>query len=121
MKIGDINKWKLKRSLISEGIVLYGSYKEIPENLKHYALIRFKPIKNVTQRNRIIRKLIGRKELNYKKKGLLEEVSGRMLSPTLIIIDFSKSSQIIKLFQKEKVDYQIFEIWSDQFNRQIKK
>ena len=33
VKVGDINKWKIKRDIISNGILLYGKIKENPENV----------------------------------------------------------------------------------------
>ena len=39
LKIGNLDKWSnIKRSIISNGILLYGKYKDIPENLKQYTL-----------------------------------------------------------------------------------
>ena len=50
IKVGILNEWKLKRSIISEGIVLYGKYKELPNNLKKSVYFNIKPIKNITKR-----------------------------------------------------------------------
>src|SRR3989338_5203142 len=39
LKTGRIAKWKLiKRSVLTDGLVLYGKYEEAPENLQHFAL-----------------------------------------------------------------------------------
>ena len=40
-------------------IILYGKYKKSPERGKAFVLFFIKPIKNVTKRNRIIRRLFG--------------------------------------------------------------
>ena len=37
-EIGNLDDWKLKRSIISEGIVLYGKYKEAPKEGKHFVI-----------------------------------------------------------------------------------
>ena len=115
IKVGVLDEWKLKRSIISDGIILYGKYKESPKNIKHYLLINHKPIKYITKRNRIIRKIIGRKEKDYNKKGLLEDIEGKIISKRTIIVPIGKSKELIDIFNKEKIDYRMFEIWSDQF------
>lgn len=117
IEAGNLDKWKLKRSIISEGIVLYGKYKETPKDLKGFTLFTLKPIKNVTKRNRVIRKLFGRKEKKYVSKGIIAELGGNQLSPTAFIIPLSKSQEIIKMFNAEKVDYTLIEFWSDQISK----
>jgi len=114
IKIGILDKWKLKRSIISDGIVLYGKYKSYPKKIKPYLLFTIKPIKNITKRNRIIRNLFGRYEKDYKKQGLLSKLKGKKLTSNAVLIPLQHSNQIIKIFNKEKIDYQVFELWSDQ-------
>ena len=111
--IGDLNKWKLKRSIISEGIVLYGKYHEIPENLKSYTYFKIEPIKNIAKRNLILRKLFGRKEKNYSTKGAIREVNGKILSSLSFIISLEHSKKIISILNSNKIDYSFFEFWSD--------
>ena len=112
LSVGDLNKWKLKRSVINDGIQLYGRYKEMPRDIDHYYLFVFEPIKDITKRNRIIRKLFGRNETN---KGLSEKFHIKKISDKSFVIQVSNSQTIIDLFRKEKVNYKIFEIWSDSF------
>lgn len=115
IKVGVLDKWKLKRSILSDGIILYGKYKEFPKKVKHYMLIVHKPIKNITKRNRFIRKLIGRKEKNYSTKGFLEDIKGKIISSRVILTPVENLKETLDIFNKEKIDYKIFEIWSDQF------
>ena len=114
IEVGDLEKWKLKRSIISEGIVLYGKYKTIPEKLKAYVHFNIKPIKNITKRNYIIRKLFGRKEKLYSSEGILKKLEGKRLSSTSFIILQEKSHEIIKILNSEKLDFTFFEFWTDQ-------
>jgi len=115
--IGDIDKWKLKRSIISEGIVLYGRYKESPENMEGFTYFKVEPIKDITIRNFILRKLFGRIEKNYTVKGFIEEFNGKKLSSLSFLIPINKSHEIIELLSKNKIDYSFFELWSDQINK----
>lgn len=100
-EIGDLDKWKLKRSIISDGIVLYGKYKSMPEKTKGFTFFQLKPIKNITKRNRVLRKLFGRKEKNYSTKGLLEKVKGKRLGASFFIVPIEKTQEIIKLLNSE--------------------
>ena len=111
--IGNLSKWKLKRSIISDGISLYAKYKEIPKNLRRYAIFTISPVKDIAKRNKIIRKLFGRKEKNYNAKGIIEELKGKRLSTTGFIIPLEHSKEILELLSKEKIDYSFFEFWTD--------
>lgn len=112
--VGILEEWGLKRSIISEGITLYGKYKELPENLEKFCLFNIEPIKNISKRNRIIRKLFGRAEKNYSAEGIITKEKGKKLSPTSFIVSKEYAENIIKLLGKEKINYKFFEIWSDQ-------
>ncbi len=116
-EVGNLSKWKLKRSIISEGIVLYGKYKENPQDLKGFILFTLKPIKDVTKRNRIIRRLFGRKEKKYSSNGIVADAGGDQLSPTAFIIPLEKSQEIMRMLNAEKADYTLIEFWSDQINK----
>ena len=113
VKVGILDEWRSKRSIISDGIILYGKYKYMPSKTNQYTLIAFSPIKDITKRNRVIRKLIGRKEKKYKKEGLLGKFGGKQLSQRVVIIPTQHANNILDLFSKEKIDYQIFDIWHE--------
>src|SRR3989344_7001985 len=36
VQVGKLDEWKLKRSIISEGLVLYGKYKDVPEKMNGF-------------------------------------------------------------------------------------
>ena len=113
-EVGDLNKWKLKRSIISHGIVLYGKYKELPEKTNGFVYFNLKPIKNITKRNRVLRNLLGRKEKYYSSEGILSKRGGKKLSALSFIVPLGKTEEIFKLLNSEKVDYSFFEFWSDE-------
>jgi len=117
--VGDLDKWKLKRSIISDGVSLYGRYKEIPGKLKSFVHFNIKPIRDITKRNRIIRKLFGRKEEKYSSDGILKEINGKKLTPLSFVVSLDNSNEIIKFLGKEKVDYRFFEFWTDKQNLYI--
>jgi len=114
-EVGNLNEWKLKRSIISEGIVLYGKYKELPEKLEQYTQFTISPpIKNIAKRNRIMRILFGRKEKAYSTEGIVTEKKGKKLSPLSFIVKKDMSNDIIKLMGSEKISYNLFDFWTDE-------
>jgi len=118
--VGVLDEWKLKRSIISDGVVLYGKYKGLPENKQGFIYFNLKPIKNITTRNRVLRKLFGRKEKNYSVKGVVEELNGKILSSSSFVVFLEKGHEIIKFLSSEKLDFSFFEFWSDQIVKRIK-
>lgn len=114
-EIGDLEEWKLKRSIISDGIVVYGKYKVLPGTTKGFVLFILSPIKNIAKRNRVIRRIFGRKEKSYRTEGVLAVLGGRKLSPTTFRVPLEKASEMNKLLSKEKINFAFFEFWTDQF------
>jgi predicted nucleotidyltransferase len=113
ISIGKLDEWKLKRSVISDGICLYGKYKQMPEKLKGYALFNMNPIRDITKRNRVIRKLFGREEKKYFSEGVLKEISGKKLSASSFMVPIEHMHKIIKMLGQEKINYMFFEMWTD--------
>ncbi len=115
VKAGILDKWKLKRSIISDGIVLYGRYKSGIKS-QPFILFNFEPIKDITKRNNIIRALYGRQEKKQQTHGLVNKYKGKRLSPTVFIVPVQASQEIIVLLNKEKINYVMIEVWSDQLS-----
>lgn len=113
VQVGMLDSWGLKRSVISNGIVLYGGYKALPKKGEHYQLFTFEPIRDITIRNRVARALFGRKEKGYFQKGLVEEVGGKILNQRCFYVPVRSSDQVVRLLSREKIDYKLFELWSD--------
>lgn len=114
VQVGKLEQWKLKRSIISDGIILYSKYKESPEKLKAYAYFNITPIKEIARRNKILRKLFGRKEKGYKDIGLMEKYLGKQQSLWSFFIPLENSKEVEKFLNCEKVQHKILEIWTDQ-------
>lgn len=115
IEVGNLDEWKLKRSIISEGIILYGKYKSMPEKTKGFVQFNLKPIKNITKRNKVLRKLFGRNERNYLSEGILSKIKGKKLSSTSFIVPIEKTKEVFDILKFEKIDYSFFEFWSDAF------
>ncbi|MCJ7450168.1 MAG: nucleotidyltransferase domain-containing protein [Candidatus Nanohaloarchaeota archaeon QJJ-9] len=112
LKIGDLDNWKLKDSIISDGISLYGSYKEVPEG-DSFILFTFEPIKPVKKRNRVIRNLFGRSD--YPSQGLVEEMNGEKLTSRSFVVPKRNMEEVKKVLDDNDVDYSLYELYSSQF------
>ncbi len=119
--VGELNsaKWaNLKREIISNGIKIFGKYDELPKNLKHNIIFSFS-ISKLKPKNKvkILRNLYGYKERKKKKeyihKGLLTDVNGIKLNPGTIMVPFNQHKKIYDFFGKNKVEFQIKELWTE--------
>lgn len=106
---GKLKEWELKETIEKSGLLLY-SQTPTP-NLKGYFIVTIQPIKNVTKRNRVIRKLFGREEKNYKKEGLVDELGGEILDTRVFTIPAEKINKILEILSKEKIEYSTKKIW----------
>lgn len=114
--VGNLDEWELRRSIVGEGVTLYGKFKEIPKNLKNYVYYNILPIKNIAKRNKIIRNLFGRKEKNYSQQGMVFQFGGKRESPSSFFVPVENSRKINAFLEDNHVDYRFFEIWTDQIN-----
>src|SRR3989344_6479979 len=112
IKVGNLEDWKdIKRSIISNGIVLYGKYKGKPEELKHKLLfiLNVQDLKR-SEKIKIWRKIYGYKQKvgkkNYICKGLAEKKFGR----GVFLVSIENSQEIIDYLRKNKVKYGFFDI-----------
>lgn len=120
IKVGDLNKWSLKRSIVSSGILLYGKYKEVPENVKYYVIISMSLEKlNYASQMSLWRRLYGYKQKigrkTYETKGLLNKLEGKKIGKAVILVPSQAKIEIIDFLNKNKVKYTINDLWSDNF------
>jgi predicted nucleotidyltransferase len=106
----------LREEIISSGVMLYGSYKEIPKNVKHYALFYYS-LKNLDRKNKMkfIRKLFGyalkKDKKEYRQQGLLGKINGLKLSSNVILIPLEDIVNVKNIFHKFNVKYRTMETW----------
>ena len=111
LKIGDLNKWKnLKNSIISNGIIIYGKFKEMPEGAMHKTLLSWGPVKPEPRRSSLSKKLFGRKEKNKFYNGLLQKYSGEKISQGCILVPNQYANIFINLFRNMRITVRIRKI-----------
>lgn len=115
--VGELEKWDdLKRSIISNGIVLYGRYEGITKT-QHYFLFIVTPGRSRNKNISVWRKLYGYKQRigkkTYIKKGLVNDYNGKKLARGVFIIPSKNSQKIISFLKKERFKYKITPFWTD--------
>lgn len=115
VKSGDLDDWKeLKRSIISNGIVLYGNYEGKPNNLTHKILFLF----SLENFNRALKIKIWRKVYGYKQKvGKKEYISKGLAEIKLgrgaFLVSIGNSKDVTDYFKKNKIKFSFFDIWTE--------
>src|SRR3989338_5704290 len=112
--VGNIEEkeWSdLKRSIITDGIMLFGKYKSEPEKLRHFMLFSYSNITDAKKRENLHRKLFGynvgkrRYEGAVSKSGGIRHGSGSFSPP------IERFNDIRNVFKELKITPTITEIW----------
>ena len=117
--IGHLKNYPdLRRSIISDGIYLYGKYQEKPKDLSQYVLFSISLEKlNRLEKIKLWRELygyvqkIGRK--TYRSEGIIKKIGGRKIGRGVFLIPAEYSQKIIGLLKPRRISYEIIEIWTD--------
>lgn len=113
----DEPKWKiLKEDILSNGILLYGKYEELPKSIKHYAFINYS-LTDLEQKKKMkfLRNLFGysikKNKKIYKQEGLIAQTGGSKLASNIILLPLEEVTKIKDLFDRYKVKIEIREVW----------
>ena len=93
------------QDIIKELTLLQSQFKLKPNYLFHIP-----PIKNITKRNKIIRKLFGRKET--KTIGIIEKHNGKIISNNTFIIEEKHHQEISSLLKNYNIKFNKYEIYT---------
>lgn len=107
---GNLDEWEdLKRSIASNGIVLYGSYSPKIKG-RPMALLSIGNIKPESNRVFINRKLFGYNRRGKRYKGLVETYGGDKVSNGCFLVPIEHSKKIIAFLRKRKATPKIREV-----------
>jgi len=109
--------WKnIRDEISSSGILLYGEYRQMPDNLTHNYLFYYS-LSNLDRKEKMkfIRKMFGyslkRGKKEYEQGGFLKEINGLKLGSNVILSPPHEVLKIKKIFSEFKIKYKIIESW----------
>ena len=114
-KVGRLEEWELKNSLIANGIAIYSKYAGKPDGeLYVLFLVEVKGLHK--DKVRVWRKLYGYKQKvkdkTYVLPGLIERLGGKRLSPSAFSIPAARSYEMQDFLSKNSLTYQRIDIWT---------
>src|SRR3989344_1038800 len=110
-EVGSLDEWKdLEKSLIAQGIILYGKYKSKKQGYPHY-LFSIEQSKIRNKNVSLWRKLYGYKQKVgkkvYIKNGLVEEYRGEKIARGVFVIPAEHAQKIVSFLKKSKINHEI--------------
>lgn len=115
VKCGSLNEWKeLKRSIISNGIVLYGKYHGTPEKLKHKLLFLLN-VGNIerAKKIRIWRKIYGYRQKIGKKIYVSNGLAEKKLGRGGFLVSIENLQEVEDYLRKNKIKHSFFDVWTE--------
>lgn len=117
--VGDLDDdhWSdLREDIISNGITIYGKYKELPEKMDHYALFTYS-LSDLSQKRKmkLVRDFFGykteKKGKTYRKEGLIDKKEGEKIAQNALVVPVEESKAIKEKFSEFGVTPKIREVW----------
>lgn len=107
---GQIDKWpELKKSIESYGIILYGSYISKGVRGRKYIIVFWDKIRK--NRGAFLNKLYGFKVKGKAYKGIVEQLGGKRIGKSNIMLPVEHREEIFKLIKKYGVNARIIEVY----------
>jgi predicted nucleotidyltransferase len=107
--VGVLKEWgELKESLEKDSLILFSP--SISYGRERQIIVVIEPIKLLAKRNKVFRYLFGRKERVFRKKGIVEAIGGKILTPRSFLIPKESFNEIAQFLTQEKVKFKIIEV-----------
>lgn len=108
--VGELSDWKeLKKSIESTGIQLYGPLESNGIAGKKFLIIHWDKI--AKNRGAFLNKIYGFRIKDKRYKGLLENLDGKRLGKSCIIIPIQNKEQVLDLIEKHRANARIVEVY----------
>ena len=106
--VGKLEEWKeIKNSIISNGIILYGKYKSLPEDIESKVLYSWENVKPESRRVLLSKRLFGYKKGKKAYPGIVEKYGGERAGKGMIIAPNEHNNEFMKAFRELKIDVRI--------------
>lgn len=108
--VGRLEEWKdLQKSLISDGILLYGKYAAGVEITKHLTILGWGTIKPETKRVLFNKRMFGYRQKGKSYPGVLQK-SGAHKLDNAIIVPLENANDVLKLFRNMRIKVEIMDV-----------
>lgn len=109
--IGKLDDWKeLKNSIISNGIILYGRFEEVPEKAIHKTLLSWENVKPESKRVLLSKRLFGYRKGKKSYDGLIKKYNGERIGKGILAVPSYNEKIFLKLFKDMKIKIKIKKI-----------
>jgi len=103
---GNLDEWDvLKQSIADKGIVLYGRYKEVPENARRMVLFSWEEIKPNSNRVLFNKRMFGFNHYGKRYEGLLAQAGGKKVGKGAVIVPEERHKEVLELFRKHDIKW----------------
>jgi predicted nucleotidyltransferase len=110
LTVGRIEDWKkLKKSIESTGILLYGNYVSSGASGKKHALIFWDKIEK--NRGAFLNKVYGFNSNKKRYEGMIEKLNGRKAGKSSIIVPVEHREEFVRVMKEYGVNAKILEVY----------
>ena len=111
LQTGKLDAWKdLKTSIISNGIIIYSKYKELPNKYSHCVLFSWENIRPESKRVLLSKRLFGFTNSSSRYEGLVKKYSAQRIGKGTILVPLEHELPFKELFKKMRVTVRIRKI-----------
>ena len=108
LKIGQLEKWpELKSSIIANGIILYGKFKQKIKEGKHKTFFIWENVAPNSKRVLLNKQLLGYKQRGKFYQGILQKYQGERMGKGCILTPLEHALKFHQLFKKYRITVKI--------------
>lgn len=111
LAVGNLNKWKLKDTMLGNAIVLYQRFAPRLENGKSKIILYWENIKPESKRVFLNKKIFGYNYYGKKYLGILEKYKGKKVGRGVIIFDAEYLKFFLDVFHSFKIPVEIMRVF----------
>ena len=109
--IGNIDKWKLRDSMLGSSLILYQHYSPKLTEGSNKIILSWGTIKPDSRRVMLNKKIFGYKHYEHEYKGLIEEFKGTKIGSNVLLINAENLNTFLKIFHNFKIAVQILRVF----------
>ncbi len=109
--VGRLDEWRdLKESIVVDGIVLYGKFREFPRKSRPMILFQWESIRDDSKRVLLNKRLFGYRQYGKRYEGALGSTGGEKLGSNCILIPIEHHRRVREIFRDMKIDVKVRDV-----------